>query len=830
MDGEIPAEAVATPALLDGLRAPARSLPSKVSSFIGRDEELVALARLIEAGRLVTITGPGGSGKTRLAIEVAARHAAGGIPYTFVDLAPVPDEQLIVSSIAAALGVQLPDVDDPTEALIGHGRGRPEHLVLDNLEHLPAAGPIVAGLLTRWSTLDVIATSRAPLHVQGEQLYSLGPMRVPEDEDLGSLSRLERIDAVRLFVERARSMDPGFAITDENARAISEICIRLDGLPLAIELAAARTRARPPAVLLAQLEPLLPLLSDGPLDVPLRQQTVQATIAWSFNLLSPLEQRLFSCLGVFVGGFTRSACEAVVPAGGRTYWTPTPTSILERLVDHSLLVVRPGPDGETRFIMLETIREFALSRLTPVRTRALRDRHLAFFLGLAEDSDRMSRGPEQVPQIRRLLVDQANARAALAWARETGDGDSLARLAAALEDRFWYAAGGIREGLSWLQTALEVEPAPPPALRAKLLQRAGLIARELGLRERSIAMFEAALAAATDGNDELGMAEAIHMLMRVAFDDPAVDFDLVAARLDEATAHALRSGVARPVVDIRVTQGEIARRRGDLALARSCFDDAIGVARKAEDASVLAYALLQLGFLNRFIGDYGAALASLGEAQSLAGQSGDKAVCSWATFGMARTSVHAGQLEAARRHLGDGVRMAADLRNARERVLALHTISEWLVAAGEMPAVVECWAAYERARVHMSPPFARDPRDQAEARAREVLGPVRFRQHWAIGEARGLEEAVEAAMAVVDSVDLHGRRSAATSRTDRFDLTGRELEVIALVAAGMPDGEIADALVISKKTASTHVANIKSKLGAGTRVEIALIARRAGLD
>ena len=830
MDGVIPAESVAMVTDRDQTTTRAGFLPSKVSSFIGRDADLLALARLMEAGRLVTITGPGGSGKTRLAIEVAATRPRDLGSSTFVDLASVMDEELILPSIAAALGVQWRAVDDLIEALIGHGRGRPVHLVLDNLEHLRAAGPIVASLLTRWSTVDVLATSRAPLHVQGEQLYSLGPMTVPEDEDLGSVSRLERIDAVRLFVERARSMDPGFAITDENARAIAEICVRLDGLPLAIELAAARIRARPPSVLLARLQPLLPLLSDGPLDVPLRQQTVQATIAWSFNLLSPHEQQFLASLGVFVGGFTRSACEAVVVDGRRTRWTPPPISMLERLVDHSLLGVRPGPDGESRFFMLETIREFALGRLSPTKVHVLRDRHLAFFLGLAEDSDRASSGPEQVPQIRRLRLDQANVRAALAWARETGDGDALARLAAALEDRFWYEAGGIREGLSWLETALEVEPAPPTALRAKVLLRAGVIARELGLREGSIAKFEAALSAATASNDELGMAEAIHKLIRVVLDDPAVDFDLVAARLDEATAHALGVGVARPLVDIRVTRGEIARRRGDAELARTWLDDAIRVARAAEDASALAYALLQLGFLNRSIGDFGAALASLSEAQSLAGKSGDKAVCSWATFGLARTSVHAGKLDTARRHLADGVRMAADLGNARERVLALHSISEWLAAAGEMPAAVECWAAYERARAYMSPPFIREPRDHEEARAREALGPVRFGRHWAIGEARSLEEAVEVAMAAVDSVDLERRPSPATRRSNRFDLTGRELEVIALVASGKPDGEIAEALFVSKKTVSTHVANIKAKLGAGTRVEIAVMARRAGLD
>jgi len=320
MEGRTPGAGVVTSADPDSAVGWSTPLPSRISSFVGREADLEALASLIERDRLVTISGPGGSGKTRLAIEVARRPAVGRVPYAFVDLAPVEEARLIPAAIAAALGIQLPDVDDPVEALVDAGHGRPARLILDNLEHLPTAGRTVAGLLTRWSNLDVIATSRAPLHIQGEQLYGLGPMAVPGDEDVSSLDRLAQVDSVRLFVERAGSMDSSFALSNENARAIAGICIRLDGLPLAIELAAARTRARSPEMLLAQLEPLLPLLSDGPLDVPLRQQTVQATIEWSVNLLTRPEQEFFACVGVFVGGLAVGASSVgswVGSAGGR---------------------------------------------------------------------------------------------------------------------------------------------------------------------------------------------------------------------------------------------------------------------------------------------------------------------------------------------------------------------------------------------------------------------------------------------------------------------------------------------------------------------------------
>ena len=607
-------------------------LPSPVSSFIGRDLDLVALAGLLNTGRLVTVTGPGGSGKTRLAIELAANQSDDDAGFVFVDLAPITDPDLILATIATALGVGEPVEGDLSETLpeqFGHRRIR---LILDNLEQLPAAAPIIARLMTRWPTLIVLATSRAALHVQGEQLYRLGSMALPRDEDLGSLGRLEQVDAVRLFVERARSMDPRFAFTDENARAISEICVRLDGLPLAIELAAARTRSRSPASLLVQLQPLLPLLSDGPLDVPLRQQTVRATIEWSVKLLGSLEQQFFAALGVFVGGFTLAACEAVVADGRRTHGAPTPMSMLERMVDHSLVTVRPGPDGEPRFGLLETIREFALDRLSPARTKVVRDRHLAYFLAMAEDADRSTRAAEQIPRMRQLVADQANVRAALAWACETESNEALTRLAAALDDLFWFAAGGLKEGLRWFESALQVVSLSTPGMRVKLLQRAGWLAREIGLHDRATAMFEGSRLAATEGSDEAGVAQAMYYFAHRSLDAEAPDLDLAASQLEEAYERAIHAGAARLMGQIRVDQGEIARRRGDAIVARTSYEDALGLARDTDDTWATAYVLLQLGGLDRSNGNARLAIASLTESIRLSGQVGDKALLHWAIF------------------------------------------------------------------------------------------------------------------------------------------------------------------------------------------------------
>ena len=835
MDGVTPNGGVAAPGDRGRQRIASSVLPSPLSSFVGRDRDLSAMAELFAAGRLVTITGAGGSGKTRLAIEFAARHGDRGSPFVFVDLASITDEQLIVGSIAAALGVQQPGTGDLVEALAGRGRTGGVHLVLDNLEHLPAAGPVIAALLSGWSAVTVLATSRAPLHVQGEQQYTLGPMTVPGDADRESFTRLARVDFVRLFVDRARSIDPGFTITDDNANAIAEICTRLEGLPLAIELAAARTRARTPAALLRQLEPLLPLLSGGPLDVPPRQQTVQATIAWSFDLLSRREQQLFADLGVFVGGFTVPACEAVVTTGGgRARMTGPPISMLERLVDQSLLSVRPGPDAEPRFAMLETIREFARSRLSAARVEVLRDRHLDFFLTLAEDTDRASRGPEQATRVRQLTADQANVRAALAWSRETGQEEALARLAAALDDLFWYEAGGLREGLSWLESAARLASSAAPTVRVRLLQRAGWIARELGFHDRATDLFAASRLAATEDSDEAGMAEAMFYVAHRSLDDEAPDLDLATARLDEAYVRARHAGAVRLMGQIRVDQGDVARRHGNVDIARSRYDDAIGLARQAEDAGATAYALLQLGGLDRSVGDSGPAVGSLTESIRLSGEVGDKALLHWAMFSLARTLLEAGDLVAARLQLRDGARVLDELRgNSRECMLALAVASEWLAGAGRVAPAVEGWATAARGRrdqTRAMPQYGRQSLDRGYARARKALGPVRFHRHWLIGEHRDPQDALDRALAEVESVDLASQPATSPGIVDRYALTGRELQVLGLVASGMSDGEIADELVISRKTASVHVANLKGKLGARTRVEIAVLARRGGLD
>jgi predicted ATPase len=484
-------------------------VPVQLTSFVGRSRELEELDVAFGGARLVTVVGPGGSGKTRLALEFAARRRAASLDLHFVDLTPITDAALVLPvSIATVLGVREVAGEALQDTLARRIGDREVVLVLDNLEQLPAAGSVITELLAASPGLRVLATSRAPLHVRGEHQYPLAPLQLPGPAQLASLENLAEVEAVKLFVERARAIDPAFALTSDNADAVAGICARLDGLPLAIELAAARIRLFTPTALLARLDRRLPVLTDGPLDAPARQRTLRSTIGWSFDLLSEPDQRVFASLGVFASGFALAAAEAVAvdpadPKGG-----PDVLSSLDHLVEQNVLTVAPDADGEPRFKMLETIREFARDQLPEPDEVGLRDRHLAYFVALAERSEPQLRGPDQAAWLRRLAAEQADIRAALAWAQEAHRDESMLRLAAALKRRFWHDAGGLGEGLRWLEASLAVAADAPAALRVKAQQRAAWIAWELGDVDRSQELFEASLAAADD-DDHRSRLEAL---------------------------------------------------------------------------------------------------------------------------------------------------------------------------------------------------------------------------------------------------------------------------------------------------------------------------------
>ena len=485
-------------------------LPVPLTPLVGREQAIAAAVARLTAPtiRLLTLTGPGGTGKTRLALavaeEVAPKFADGAV---FVSLAPLDDPALVAAAIAAQLGVRERAEQPLREALIAHLAGKRLLLVLDNFEHLLAAVPLIAALLAACPALRVLTTSRTALHLSGEHLVPVSPLALPAAGPMPPLSELGQTPAVRLFVDRVGAVKPDFALHQGNAPAVVEIVRRLDGLPLALELVAARARVLPPAALAAKLERSLPLLTGGAHDLPARQRTLRETIAWSYDLLQPHERTLFRRLGVFAGGCTLEAAEAVAKLD-------EPLDALEgmtTLLDASLVQIEEQ-DSEPRYTTLATIREFALERLSESGEEpATRDRHAHFFLKLADRA-----GPfieTGNPTVLGMMDhEHDNLRAALTWSRETGDHDTLLRLAGTLAF-FWYFRGYLHEGQRWLDQAIETPPDDAsPRPRAWALTLSGMLANVCGETERAAAQLTESFSWWERSDDALGHATASSLL------------------------------------------------------------------------------------------------------------------------------------------------------------------------------------------------------------------------------------------------------------------------------------------------------------------------------
>ncbi|HEV8470743.1 MAG TPA: adenylate/guanylate cyclase domain-containing protein, partial [Candidatus Limnocylindria bacterium] len=450
------------------------NLPPQPSTFVGRAREIVEGQRLLESARLITLTGPGGTGKTRLSLRIAEESAQEFADGTyFVPLAPITDPELVPSTIAHTLGVQVGGAEMPLTRVLDHVRGKQMLLVLDNFEQILPAAPIVGQLLGASPALKVIASSRAPLRIAGEQEFPVPPLDVPDPEHLPTLEVLAQSDAVRLFIERAGAVRPDFKVTPENAVAVAEICNRLDGLPLAIELAAARVKVLTPQAMLPKLREGLDVLASTARDLPERQRTLRGAIAWSWDLLNPAECKLFSRLAVFVSGGMLPQVETV--CGPSKELGGDLLDALTSLVEHSL-IRQSEIAGEPRFRMLVTIREFALERLEESDERdEIRMRHARAYLALAEEARPYVQQRDQKRWLDLLEVEHDNLRAALESSIADGRGEDACRLVFALW-RFWQVRGHLAEGAHWCERvlALPTKTTPPLVLMRALEASAGI--------------------------------------------------------------------------------------------------------------------------------------------------------------------------------------------------------------------------------------------------------------------------------------------------------------------------------------------------------------------
>ncbi|HEV2108897.1 MAG TPA: BTAD domain-containing putative transcriptional regulator, partial [Thermomicrobiales bacterium] len=587
------------------------NLPAPPNPLVGRVREVEGLQDLIldRDVRLVTVTGPGGVGKTRLAQE-ATRQITGDFAdgVCFVALAAVRDPSLVVPTIAHVLGLTESGKHSSDDIIQAALRDRELLLVLDNFEQVVEAAPRIAALLEGCDRLKVLATSREPLRLRAEHELPLAPLAVPDGARSGRGHILVRYEAVELFVERAHAVRPSFVLTDENAVIIAELCTRLDGLPLAIELAAAQVRTMSPDQLLAGLTDRFALLAGGYRDLPARQQTLRDAITWSYDLLSPPRRTLFRRLAVFAGSFTNEAAVAVMEklanGKGETKERPLPVpSVGEEilsLVDRSLLR-RVDEDAGTRFSMLETIREYGLDELsTHGEEDAAKHAHAGWFLALAEQAAPELTEATQGDWLDRLEADLDNIRAALAWTLGQPGAERALQLASTLR-RFWLARGYLVEGRDWLERALARGESAQPATRVKAMFAAGELAFFLKDHCRATALAEEGLQICRSLGDARGIADALlglgHLTRHTG------DLDRAAMFLDEgiAVADAAGDGISRSL--LQEALGEVALAQGNLDRAELLFSEALRHYRLAGEQRGVASILTALGNVARLRGD-----------------------------------------------------------------------------------------------------------------------------------------------------------------------------------------------------------------------------------
>jgi predicted ATPase/class 3 adenylate cyclase len=720
------------------------NLPLQPTPLVGREREVGEVAARVqsEGVRLVTLTGPGGTGKTRLALQAAAdflEEFEDGV--FFVALATITDPELVPSTIAGPLGVKESAEQPLTETLKSYLQEKELLLVLDNFEQVLEGTPVVGELITACPMLKVLATSRIPLRLYGEQEYAIPPLALPDPRVLPPVEVLTQYEAVRLFVERARAVKADFSVTNESAPAVAEICARLDGLPLAIELAAARIRVLPPHKMLERLGDRLKLLRGGARDLPTRQQTLRGTIDWSYELLNEEEMRLFRRLAVFSGGRTLEAIEAICDPEGDLEVLEE----IESLVEKSLLRQDEGPDGEPRFVMLETVHEYAREKLEQSgEAEAIKRAHAEYFLAIAEEAASERAGPQQKAWLERLDAEHDNMRTALAWSVESGLMETALGLAGALW-WFWHLHGHISEGLGWLERALAWDGSL--AARARVLHGAGWIIESLGDYSKAMSFYEEGLALFREAGDDANIAlVAINMgYTAMTQGDHGRAIELI----EEGLALGRRLGNERTCAWALHHLGFLATERQNYGRAKAHLEEALALARRAADPYVISSCLLDLGAMYMYAGDNEAANKLGEEALALERKLGDKEDMAETLCNLALVAMNQGHNERARALVEESLALSRELDHKLHIADALNAAGRMAGERGEALRVARLCGAADALREAIRAPLP--PAKHAAVRpylnaARWQLGEAAWEEAHVEGQSMTVEEAVSYAL------------------------------------------------------------------------------------
>jgi predicted ATPase/class 3 adenylate cyclase len=626
------------------------NLPRQLTSFIGREKEVAEVKRLLSTAYLVTLTGSGGAGKTRLALQVAAEVVEDYPDGVWVaEFAPIADPTLVPKTVASSLSVPEQPGREMIDTLIDALRSKTLLLVLDNCEHLLAAcADLSAGILRACPQVRILATSREGLGVPGETLWRVPSLSLPDARRLPPSEDLVLYEALRLFVDRAVAATPEFTVTSQNAAAVAQVCQRLDGIPLAIELAAARVKVLAVEQIAVRLDDRFRLLTGGSRIVLPRQQTLGAAIDWSYNLLSESERVILRRLAVFAGGWTLEAAEAICAGGGVE--VDQVLDLLTSLVDKSLVLAETH-HGEARYRLLETLRQYGWDRLFAIQEATeIQKRHRTWYRDLAERADAGMHGPEETMWLNRLEVEHDNLRAALGWSTtEEEDAEIRVRLAAALY-RFWYYHTHWAEGRKWVETAFAGSRDIKSVIRVRALYGEGLLVWGQGDYGRAMALYEESLALARELGDQTGIVSALMGRGLVTMGQG--DFDAATALFEESLQLSWKLESRWWVAMVLVQMGTAVRHKGDYAKAVALCEESLAMSRTLGTKRQIAYALRATGHAVRLLVDLERAAGLYRESLALFKETGDKFVATECIEGLALIASAQGHYERAARLFG----------------------------------------------------------------------------------------------------------------------------------------------------------------------------------